>query len=66
MKYQFEVKDKQVQKAVNLKIAEPIYRDFKYAVKQQGLSMTEVFVEMMKQFAIDYKTRGQPKQVSFL
>lgn len=68
MRYNFEieVEEKPVIKMISIKLPEPVYREFKYATHTQGTTMTQVVIDMMRQFADTYKTKGQPKQTSFI
>lgn len=64
MKYDLEVEIEAKRPVVglNARIDEQVMREFRYAVKNSGVTITHVLTQLLKEFANEYRTRGMPKQ----
>jgi predicted HicB family RNase H-like nuclease len=66
MKYNIEIdiEPKHPVIPLNLRFDEKTVREFKYVAKQNGVSMTHVITQMLREFVNDYREKGKPKQRS--
>ncbi len=64
MKYDFqiELEPKAPLARLDFRLDEKTVREFKYFAKQNGFSMTYVLTKMLREFVIEHRDKGKPKQ----